>query len=294
MDRLDILIMGSSRPQLLVYLIESLQRFVLSQIQNVEYKIFLHEDFLIPSESDKTIKFCKENNITVVNHNPNIGVGPAMDYMFKKHIKAPYLLYLQDDWEFERSGIDVDRILCMMNRNQNVNCVTFHKYRNMKPFDRWEHKEVEFDGVGMCLYPGWTFNPGIWRMSKVRQHWRTKKERPEGYWQTGLGTHEQRMSHKYCEDNLGSYVYGGMGEYRYVRHLGGTWRMAEWQMNNKKPGGTLHWEFQSVKRDRAPWLGDLTERPLNKNIKLNKLGKKFYEEQPKHIKEMFKHGLPKN
>ena len=93
------------------------------------------------------------------------------------------------------------------------------------------------------------------------------------------------------EDTIGAYFYGGFGEYRYVRHIGGTWRMADWQRQNNKPGGVVHWEFVNVKRDRSPWLGEFVERPLNKDIKLTDEGKKIYEQQPEHIKEIFKYSI---
>ena len=198
------------------------------------------------------------------------------------------MFYIQDDWEFERP-VELDRILWTMDRYPKINCITFNKYRNMKPTDGFEDKEYDYDGLKLCIYPGWQFLPGVWRMSVIKKKWTPKKIRPEGNWQNSFGKHDFRLNPQTLEDEIGAYMYGGLGEYRYVRHTGGTWRMADWQMktNNYKPAGVKHWEFQSWMRDRSPWLGKLTKRPLNNNISLTKEGREMLEKQPEYVKEMF-------
>jgi hypothetical protein len=126
-------------------------------------------------------------------------------------------------------------------------------------------------------------------MSKVREKWRPRKIRPEGYYQNAFGTNEERQNHDHLLKNVGAFMYGGLGEYRWVRHTGNTWRMADWQVknNNYQPTGVLHWDFVNIERDRAPWLGKLIERPVNRKIKLNKEGREAIKNQPDYIKDMY-------
>jgi hypothetical protein len=60
------------------------------------------------------------------------------------------------------------------------------------------------------------------------------------------------MDVKYCEKNIGAYIYGQQGEHRYVRHLGNDWRMADWRLENGRPGGRHHSNMD--KPYMAPWL----------------------------------------
>jgi hypothetical protein len=256
----------------------------------------IHEDFVYPELSKQTVKFAKDclaPEFEVVESSlPKIGVGHAMDKMFKL-VESDYVFYMQDDWEFERP-VELDRLIWTMENHKRINCVTFNKCKNMKPLEGFdikdEDKEYDYDGLKLCIYPGWFFLPGLWRMSKIREKWSPRKVRPEGHWQNQFGDHWKRVKDiKHLEENVGAYMYGGMGEYRYVRHIGSTWRMADWQLktNNFKPTGCRHWDFMNLKRDRAPWLGDMPERPINRGVPLTKEGKELLKDQPEYIQEMY-------
>lgn len=294
MDRLDLVIFGSSRPNLLIYTYESFQKKVEAMSENVQIRKIFHEDVVYPEQSKESIKIARNKGFYVFQHDPFIGLGPAMEDIFLNLLQGDYIFYLQDDWEFERH-IDLDRIIWTMNNHPEINCITFNKYRNMKPTD-FEDKEVDFDGMKCCLYNGWQFLPGIWRTSIVKNMFfkhGTRKERPEGYWQNLFGTHQKRLNHEHLKNKVGAYMYGGMGEYRYVRHIGGTWRMAEWQRAKNK-NTEVHWDFMNLERDRAPWLPNIGKRPMNRNVKLSKEGMKHYEKQNFWIKEVFKNALPED
>ncbi len=285
--KLDVLIMGSSRKQLLEITLESFKKYVV--YQNTDVRFLMHEDFAYPSDSEKSVSWAKSQGIHVESSLPKLGLGYAMDKMFKM-IESDYVFYLQDDWEFERP-VELDRILWTMERNKKVNCITFNKYKNGEDNTGFAYKDYLYDGLPLSIYPGWQFLPGLWRMSKVREQWSPRKIRPEGNFQNSFGDNDKRMNDRpYLEENVGAYFYGLHGEPRYVRHLGGTWRMAEWQVkeNNYKPTGVRHWEFMKWQRDRAPWLGKLTARPLNRGVQLNAEGRKQLESQPEYIKEMYK------
>jgi hypothetical protein len=60
MINLDVLIMASSRPQLIPYCLQSFERFVESQQTNIKFRYLLHEDFVFPKESEKVIQWAKK------------------------------------------------------------------------------------------------------------------------------------------------------------------------------------------------------------------------------------------
>jgi len=284
--KIDVLVMASSRPDLLKITMQSFKEYMV--FKNIELRYLIHEDFVYPEESKKSLEYALNHFDIVESSLPKIGVGYAMDKMFKM-VESDYVFYLQDDWEFERP-VELDRLLWTMDNNPNINCITFNKYRNMKKIEGFEDKEFEYDGMKFCIYGGWQFLPGVWRMSKVREKWSPRKVRPEGNYQNSFGSNEVRQNHDHLLKEVGAYMYGGMGEYRYVRHTGNTWRMADWQLkqNNFKPTGCRHWDFMNIERDRAPWLGDMPARPMNRGVGLTAEGRKFLKDQPKYIQEMYK------
>jgi hypothetical protein len=283
---IDVLLMSSSRPQLLKYTISSFKRFV-GKLSNNKLKYMLHEDFVFPEQSIQSIDIAKSEKFDVIEkHQPKVGLGISMDYMFKKHVKSDYFVYLQDDWEFERP-IELDRIIWVMENNPQINLIIFSHYKNIRPDWEFKSKEYDFDGLKLCSYNGWSFNCGVWRRNIIDKKWRVREIRPEGYFTNQFGTHNERLDSDFCYKNIGAYYYGGIGEPRYVRHLGSTWRMADWRLENGKPSGKREWEIMSLKRDRAEWLGDLPKRPLNDDIRLPNEWKEKIKEYPKHIQEIY-------
>lgn len=190
----------------------------------------------------------------------------AMDRMFKKHVKSEYVFYLQEDWEFERTGIDIDRIIYIMNKHKHINSVLFNKYRTTPSIDGVNQNHVVYENVDFCTFYGWAFLPGIWRVSKFMEKWKPSITRPEGNMTQQFGTHEQRTNPDWAIKNMGVYWYGKHDEPRWVKHLGNTWRMAEWRLENGKPGGMVEWDIADM-MFRAKWLGPLGKRPINPHIK---------------------------
>ena len=283
---IDICVFGSSRPLLLFYTMKFFKKYMLTEQHKFRY--ILNEDFVFLEESQKVIKSSKELGFDLTfSRNPKIGLSYSMDHILKKVVKTPYIIYLQDDWEFERP-VELDKIIYIMEKNKNINCVTFNKHKNIKGLGN--KREVDYDGVKLCVSNMWPFLPGIWRMDTIYKNWSVRYNRPEGFFTNKFGTHEQRCDPDYSMKNMGSYYYGHLGDFRYVRHLGGTWRMASWQLeqNDGKPNGEVHWEFQNVENDRAPWLNKLEERPLNADIKLKPEWKeKLMKNYPEYLKKIY-------
>ena len=264
---LDVLITSSSRPQLFPYFWDSFKKMM---IIRQPYTVFAHEDFVFAPESQRVMLYLsglqeKKEIQGVYSHNPAIGLGRAMDFMFTKHIKSDYMLYFQEDWQVERP-IDVDRLITVMDKNPEVNLIFFNKTKNTHKLNKALQPQYLYSdggaGVDMCLYHSWTFLPGLWRMDFVRKHWRVRYERPEGYFSNAFGTHEQRMDCNYCEKVIGAYMLGKSGDFRYVRHIGNDWRMAEWRLEGGQPGGCHEPERMDFPF-MAPWV-PFIERPVQK------------------------------
>jgi len=279
---ISLLIIGSSRPLLFPYCWESFNKYV--HYRKEMFTMF-HEDQVFPEESKKVMVYLKKNNISFDTHNPCLGLSKSMDFMFKK-VKTPYIFYLQDDWEFERP-IDVDRLLWVMENNKNVNCIFFNKWRNFKIMNEMIHTQYTYDGVDMCLYHAWSYLPGIWRMSKVREYWDIEKIYSEGTFINRFGNHKERTDVKFCEEKIGAYTLGKSGDYRYIRHIGGDWRMEKWRLENGKPGGCN----DNDKMDypfRAPWLTIMEKRPTYKSKYSKEEIEKILSEEPKEVLEVIK------
>jgi len=255
---LEILITGSSRPQLWPYFWESFKKMC---IIRQPHKITVHEDYVFGDRSEQVMKYLRhlkeKGEIDVINaDNPARGLGWTLDHYIKNRLESEYVFYLQEDWEFERP-IDIDQITYVMDQHpQKINLIFFNKIKNSGVINKCEQREYTYSGMKVCLYHGWAFLPGIWRRPFVRKNWVKSLHKPEGAFQQALGSHETRVDVKYCENRIGAYIYGRQGEHRYVRHLGNDWRMAEWRLegrrNNIRPGGN-HGEHMD-KPYMAPWV----------------------------------------
>ena len=204
------------------------------------------------------IEYLKTIDVHQVDYNvPAIGLGNTLDH-YINNLNSKYVLYLQEDWEFERP-IDIDEITWTMDQNPYINLIFFNKIRNSGIINKQEQREVDYDGFKCCVYHGWSFFPGIWRLDFVKKHWVKRDLKPEGGFTNQFGNHHKRTDVGYCRKTIGAYIYGRVGEYRYVRHLGNNWRMAEWRLENGQPGGR-HSEDMD-KPYMAPWV-PYPERPV--------------------------------
>lgn len=261
MRNIDLVITGSSRPQLFPFTWESFKKYVHFR---GNLRVIFHEDFVFPKESEKVMNYL--NNLKdrgeiheIIHHNPCIGLGRALDDIIKNHIKSDFIFYLQDDWEFERP-IDLDQLVWTMEENKEINLIFFNKIKNYGVLNKAPCPQYTFSYTDFILWHGWTFLPGIWRMSKVKEKWAVRVERPEGFFTNQFGTHQQRQDVGWCEKNIGAYALGKTGEPRYVRHIGNDWRMASWRLQNGKPGGVHDANRMDIPY-RGKWLPDLVERP---------------------------------
>lgn len=285
---LDVLITASSRPQLLKPTVEYFHKFI-----HFEGKMrwILHEDFVYKEQSKETIKWAKESGYfdEIYEDDPPLGLGVSIEEMLKK-INTKFMFYLQDDWVFERP-VDLDRIVYTMERDDKINCIHFNKYRNMPMVDGFKQKEMTLTDAGLrvCIFHSWSLLPGVWRTDFVRDRWiEPRTNRPVAWftWQLGSGikrrgkmikNFEARLNnrksdiyketkgkwenvpsdeevYKYLQENVGVYLYGHLGDPRYIRHIGEDLRMEHWRRKDGKPGIEGASQERNAGRYMAPWL----------------------------------------
>ena len=259
-----LFITASSRPQLIPYMWRSFKKYFHFR---GDLKVIVHEDFVFQKESERSMAFWEQlernGEIHEVHSSKKaIGLGYAMNNILTQRIKTKYMIYIQDDWMFERP-IDGDQLLWCMERNEKINMIVFNKIKNNGSLNGVSQPQMEYSGVDMCLYASWSFMPSIWRMPFAMKHWRVRKDRPEGYMTNAFGNHEERSNNQHCIDNMGCYLLGKTGDFRYVRHIGNDWRMASWRLEDGKPGG-CHDASRMDDPYRAGWLPELESVPVFK------------------------------
>jgi len=211
-----------------------------------ERRIIIHEDCVFPEESRKVINYIDDKiDITkddLLYSNPSIGLGKTLDNLVNNYITSDFVFYIQDDFEFERP-IDLNRLLWLMKKHDDINLIFLKRSKNRFV------EEVDIDGVNICKFILWSFNPGLWRMSTFRKYWKPTEIEPELEFNMNIGTPEVRR-------DMGLYVLGRHDSYNHIRHLGYDCRMAKWHQVDSKPGKHPTKEAIDLK-NRAPWLGIL-------------------------------------
>ncbi len=276
MDDFTIIITGSSRPELLKVTVETFKRFLCTE-KNIKW--IMHEDIIYKNESEKSIEYAKNNNIDIIYSN-GVGLSTGLSKLVKK-IDSKYVLYLQDDWELERP-IELDKLIWLMDNNDYINNIIFSQYRIPKEIAGIKLHQKCVDTVNLVELNAWYLNPGVCRSKILKKYWvNIRNNKPEQFFINKLRNNSIS----------GIYWLGKIGDYRYIRHLGCTWRMAKWRRNGNKPGGNVIWEISSLNH-RAPWL-KYKKRYINRKIKigdLDKENKKILENHPDLKDHIFNNG----
>lgn len=267
---LDVVITASSRPKLLKYTINYFLKFCYLWGNN--FRFLINEDFVIPKESEKTIRWLNEKwewkNKVIFFHKKPLGLEQSL-LLLMKEVKTPFFFYLQDDWVFERP-VELDRILWIMENKPKMNLVFFNKHHNMAIYRKnIKQPEESFQGLDphakFCLFHSWSFLPGIWRtdfsLNKYEKALKTSKREtaPAKMTETIRSWEEMdRAMHSgnfsLFRDKVGSYIWGGHGERRFVRHIGEDHRMESWRLVNGKPGSEGVDQYKNWKTFGARWI----------------------------------------
>lgn len=274
-NKIDVMVISSSRPKLLPYLMNSFDKYV--HFQGKIRKI-IHEDFVFPKWSKEVVEYAKENFHRVLKDKPKVGIGHSIANCLRE-IKTDYIFNLQDDWEFELP-IDLNHILYVMDRNPHINCIYFNKRRNLNIINGYKFEEHEYDHLRLCKSNHWPMGPGIWRTQFVKDNWEVieKGLTQEAFWNKKI---------EKSKNNESIYIYGPLQYPRVIRHLGYTWAMKPRGNKSVKrdgPGGTIKYDFSGQPaKMRAPWLPPEEERPLYLDNKKDQI-KEWKEKEGKICK----------
>lgn len=256
---IDVVITSSSRPHLLRYTIEFFKKFVHYQGR---CRFLLNEDILYQKESDELLEYAYEEfgEENVFWHKPPLGLIESIAFILQK-VQTKYLFMLQDDWVAERP-IELDRVLYLMQRHSEVNYIEFNKYRNRLNDTNYPRKEVFFNAVNETMIKTTSprVTPSIWRTDftvplylKAKDY---KKFPGSGNpIMTAPARYIQYLKHIYKKD-VGSYIWGKVGDPRIFRHIGHNFRAeAHQKREDGAKWGTEHASPErAYKINGAPWL----------------------------------------
>lgn len=170
----------------------------------------------------------KKNNITFYSGNYLNISGNIFNTI--KHINSKYIFILEHDWTFNRN-IDIDKIIQMMDKNEEINYIRFNKRNNVinAPFDE-PLEEVIIDNIKLLKVWSYSGNPHIVRntflnnkvlpvmkLSKWVNHHKRGMEAPmTELIKFKLKKFGKDKSHKMFR----TYIYGGFNEPAFVVHIG--------------------------------------------------------------------------
>ena len=219
-------------------------------IDSLKDRVVKNPDIIIGYDDDGDskyksflIKYCEENNYKLcVSDKPNYqnNIINAI-----KSVKSKYFIFLEHDWEFLQD-IDIDKIVNLMNKHNNVNYIKFNKkhmyYKDGDLYFRRygiTHKagagtfdipieQTEMDGVPLLKIWSYSGNPHIVRTSffndtvlpilKLNRHTSNSKdfERPITFLiKRKLSRLGKEKSHKM----FGTYIYGKFGDEEYIKPI---------------------------------------------------------------------------
>jgi len=261
----DVIITSSSRPELLKLTMHYLETYLCF---HGNFRFILHEDFVIPKESEKLVKWAENSGYfkkeDIICNNPPVGLEQALVNLMKR-AKSPFVLYMQDDWVFERP-IELDKAMYIMEHVSKVNNILFYKlsipHARKTVFFR-EYYFPQFPQY-LTLNNTWELMPGLWRTNFIKpviidamrannQRTCMKKTAPAKI-TFNLRNADKKDDMDFLYQNMGVFFWGQWGEPRYCRHIGENARMENWRMNNGKPGTENNPQENPAISNMARWI----------------------------------------
>ena len=152
------------------------------------------------------------------------------------YVDTPYLLFLEHDWLFTPSEVDLAAIIDLFNKYPQINSIRFNKRTNIiSNFDFLLSKERLDDNISLLKTTGHSNNPHILRIATFRDQWLPvclndltwEKRKMRG---TSFGI-EQPLFKRYMMDIRqsgfdqahalwGTYIYGDYNAPAQIAHLG--------------------------------------------------------------------------
>lgn len=230
---IDILIISSSRPDVLKYCMESFNKKLL----NCNKTYYVNEDVTNRKKSIEVCNILKKYNIKNINKNfgkKRLGPLLAINHFIKNNCTSKYCFILEDDWEL-LLDIDVSELVNIMENNSHVNQLIF-KFK-----DKFIGDEVDLNSkykFKLSISP--QACPSLWRTSKLIQCYEDCRKKNMQIKKSGLlmrsifdgysDRKNQYINNKlnkaqfitWLSKNCGSYIF--LTQFLQIRHLGTTWK----------------------------------------------------------------------
>lgn len=209
------LITSSSRLELLKRSISSF----LDKKDSTEVNLVLHEDFVLPKESDKVIDWAIDSKLfcAIFASEPRTGVGKII-YNMLPYMYNGVFLRLEDDWLFPQP-ILLGEMLSVFEKNHTVNQINFNQAPNEPTKHDVIRPEIVVNGNKLTWCQEWGIGPGLWRNSFLIDKWE--------YWDDAhsingkLGVTTNWMDVDWSMQTVGSYFWGGHNFPTMIEHIGG-------------------------------------------------------------------------
>lgn len=256
----DVIITSSSRLELLKLTLEYFKNNIHF---HGNFRFILNEDYVLPEKSKKLVKWAENSGYfekkNIYCNNPPLGLVNGIISLINK-VKTPFLIYLQDDWAFERP-IELDKAIYMMEKIPQINNILFYKYKVPYAINGIHFREYYFRQFPqhLTLYNAWEFIPGIWRRDFIKPIIKEAMKRKEQRTAPAKLTHylrnpSKRGDYDFLFNNMGVFMWGAHGEPRWVRHIGENERMESWRMSENGVPGTENTCQENNIINMAEWI----------------------------------------
>ncbi len=250
------------------HFLDATLRSMLARFDQLPTRIIVHEDARttkpIEVGSSEEIMTAIERDfdvpVTLMIKRPGTGLPRAMLRLLEAS-STEFVFYTQEDFDFVRA-VPVARCLEIMQRHA-LNSVIFNK-RNTLPVkgqhlpDRarwWTKEEVTFDEQKFCVAEHWRFQANMGRRSLflegVKELLTASPDLPRiehpynGWLNTKYGQNCGSVdgSQARRRDLLRTFIWGGVGELRFVQHTGAEHRTQGWiDPEHDRKHGTVNGE----------------------------------------------------
>ena len=225
-NRIDVIRMSASRPDLLVISTESLQRHLKFDGQ---LRFLLHEDYLNNDLSDKCVSYAESTGLfdVIVKDNPKIGQGRSLTKMLKM-VNTKYIIHWEDDYEL-LCDLDLNTVVRLLDNNEDINQISFQKRQIMSEKPGFKKIEITRDYLKLTTNPHWAFIPAIWRVSFIQPKWVEFEN--DIHWRINDILKGKRSvveaDANWVIKNTGTYYFGGIDEGHYTNHIGSSRSLRE-------------------------------------------------------------------
>lgn len=202
----SLVVTSCSRPDLLKRTLDSFYKYNTYPIS----KVIIIEDGIGTTPDIQNIVYLNSEHR---------GQVPSIDLAYS-YVDTPYIFHCEDDWEFYDYGF-IEASLDILEKHNNILQVWLreHNDTNTHPIVKLHEFEFETMRAGMNMWHGFSWNPGLRRLSDYKR----------------IGSYSEYSGHDNAstESNIGC-LYKDLGYHAailpkgYVRHIGWGRSVTKW------------------------------------------------------------------